>query len=369
MPPNKIFLAYVHGMHTSDPDFYLEFHNELIDILRKDNPNCEYIPLPIDWMKIRSNKLEEAKDDLEYRNSSVKNRLLGLLISGLFLFVFIYNTVFNLEYFSTLDLFWQNIIIFAIFGFIILISLKLKGRSILHNIILFLQNKSYPLVWELLWYSNYIEQNGSARYNAQNISSGRNKISKYIEEIFQDHVYSKEENDRNVIFISHSLGTVITFDFLFNSGHFNPSPPNSKKQSFNLLGLFIAGSPLRLYLTSIDGSGYKSLLFRKNPNTSELVNIWNLIDKTDPISSPIGDILYQMNKNKKIHDVYVKIQGNTRLGLKSHTEFWNSANFKKTDKVKFVSKDEDNIREFSYGDFIAFRIKILSKYGNMNELL
>ncbi len=147
---------------------------------------------------------------------------------------------------------------------------------------------------------------------------GKLEILKRVDEQFQN--IENIENSINVI-ISHSLGTVIIFDYIFGFKKVKLD------KSFPVEFLFTLGSPLSLFISSM---GYVDSRLTLPSNVKNWINI---LDPQDPIAR-LDEPHF---KNIPVDDVRIKT---TRLAffLRAHTYYWKSRKLAKFLAQKIAPK-------------------------------
>jgi hypothetical protein len=128
--------------------------------------------------------------------------------------------------------------------------------------------------------------------------------------ILQEANALKEGHRTNITFISHSLGTVIASDFVYDQ---KKNSQGAFNQNFYLSNFFTMGSPLPLFSLQ-----YGPEMFQSPINTEDDSGRWiNIFDKGDPIAYP----LKPLNKayDKAVHK---DKEVNTGVFIGAHENYW-----------------------------------------------
>ena len=188
-----------------------------------------------------------------------------------------------------------------------------------------LWNKFFRLLW-LLW----------KRFQDEIITDYIGDIVGYLHPPAQRAVYAKISDTLKgchsrlgvssekppLTFIAHSLGTVITSDYIYeqNKPNSDISGPKVMKDHFVLSNLFTVGSPISLFSLRFGGPE----MFTSPVSVESPAGRWvNIFDEDDPVGMPLK--VLNDAYNKVVHkDVLV----NSGVYGISHTNY-----FKKTSKV------------------------------------
>jgi hypothetical protein len=161
------------------------------------------------------------------------------------------------------------------------------------------------------------------------VTDNDNNIRRDFWEEIKPHVLGQ---NKKYSFIAHSLGSIITFDYLFKLIKDNkvflskPEEAEEYKDNVNQLkdsfcNLFTFGSPIGLFMLR------QSSLWKNDKNFADLVNpvqgterTWlNFYDPEDPIAFPLEN-LFALSAGKKGH--LKDVQVSTGWYHDSHTNYW-----------------------------------------------
>lgn len=134
------------------------------------------------------------------------------------------------------------------------------------------------------------------------------------ERIIEEVNTLREEAQTNITFISHSLGTVISSNFIYDQQKYSQG---DFSQGFYLSNFFTMGSPLPLFSLQ-----YGPEMFQNPIQLEDVLGRWlNIFDKDDPIAYPL----------KPLNEAYEKVvykdkEVNTGIFGISHLNYWKNRN-------------------------------------------
>lgn len=249
---SKLFIVYIHGVGQQKKSFADAFHGELTSLITSHTAYSEkevnehLIKVPIHWYKELQTIWHEKEKDTykqQYVNSVGANNLSKLRYwVAIILFVYLLTAV--------------SVWLFGRWGLIGLILVVIVFGQFYRKLITeilpgIVTNQSYnildPVARELIYFGD---------------RDKRNEVLKKI----NNEIKSKTKGikEPNVCFITHSFGTVLAFDFLYQTGYFFQSTtkkiisPKTGRQDLEkpikeknppnfILKLFVTmGSPLPL---------------------------------------------------------------------------------------------------------------------------
>ena len=260
---SKIFIVYIHGVGEQRISFADLFHRKLKSLIASHTAYSEnelddhLIKIPIYWFDELKTVWKEKKKE-SYKNQyigSIDTNYRAMLywwIAGIIL-------IYLLTSISTLVFAEWSLIGLVILGIAFILFYRNLVNSILPGIV---TNQSYnlldPVARELVFFGDRDNRNGI-----------RNKINEEIKTIAAIHEIEKP----NVCFITHSLGTVIAFDFLFQTGYFyhsnSESPLDPKIGRRDLHIAIRERNPPSFILKLIVTMGSPLPLFFKDENNPE----------------------------------------------------------------------------------------------------
>lgn len=306
---SKLCLVYIHGMYEQEETFSAQFHNDLkaeLGVDKKGYEGPELVPIPIYWYpKVKDAMIEYPK--VSPHLTRWKRRILFLGLIPLIIFSMLYISVFEarhpienlLDIRSTLGyvflLFLVLFFILALVSFVCGVVLSIltdreqlgilglffwiliyisaiwfsyngaKEEDLLQQLIalflfavlIFLAVPTLlrvaakvvdPLAIQMIWYSR-----GKSR-NEENFTDER------FSKVIRAEISGQLEKGSNVVFIAHSLGSVIAFDYIFDKD-FKKARTRTRNspchKDFNLeldcsvRAFFSMGSPIPLFTTAL----------------------------------------------------------------------------------------------------------------------
>lgn len=123
--------------------------------------------------------------------------------------------------------------------------------------------------------------------------------------------------DSPVIMVSHSLGTVIASNFIWDHQHDTTPRATPMEALKTLKGLITMGCPLALYSSRWPNGG------EAIQATSAGVRWWNLIAKNDVLAWPLTCINASYSREVE-QDLPVSVQGILRWTPAAHGSYWDS---------------------------------------------
>ncbi|MFX0115043.1 MAG: hypothetical protein ACFFB3_10890 [Candidatus Hodarchaeota archaeon] len=261
----------------------------MLSDLRLKEEQIEYKAIPIYWYRLIETKWQEEIEKTSQK--SIYEKILWLVGIGAFrtyvsavlavlMTLFLFGTIgwfFGIENFegSWIAQIFTILVLLIFLYYLLLPKLLYFGKEEALNSFI------NPLAVEFLWYSSHRlpptskqekfeqvrlkllekENKGEQGHSNRNtIETGYEKVMHHITECLDQHEVS---SDSEVIFIGHSLGSVIAFDYLVLTGHLTfPQAVKDEKPSkmklssspfrFQLLALFSMGSPLSWFLAAIE---------------------------------------------------------------------------------------------------------------------
>lgn len=146
-------------------------------------------------------------------------------------------------------------------------------------------------------------------------------IHKSVDEVLVS-LASRVESDAPLCIIGHSLGTVVTSNFIWDSQNANPDGFSPSKEAVALINrlelLYTMGCPLATWGMRYPNGGVPIEI-------PKAANWYNLYDNNDVISSPIKLINQQYQCMPNLFDVKVNVGSlTTKWSPLCHTGYWDS---------------------------------------------
>jgi hypothetical protein len=325
---DQIYFVYIHGIASQQISYPDIFHQNLINALKKNKSQYKvnnHSKISICWY----NEIECILKGYQKTEGRTIKILIKRLIRRIILAILIFATyLFILDYFSITN---PGILVNSLL--IILFIFSALTRPIMAFLLI---NGVDPLAIEVFWYTR-----GKQACKNGEPSIVEDRIIDHIKELI-DSKLSELPEKAKVVFIGHSLGSVIAFDYLFKSGYIFEA--NRKQESlqtkFILKGLVTMGSPIPLFISAL---GYitSNVVLGSEPFIQSNDVVWyNLHDLDDPIArkcEPLFPNLINKSKQKQLQDIEV----NTGIFLLSHLNYWKRPLFRKLlQRLPIISGDK-----------------------------
>ncbi|MFX0116001.1 MAG: hypothetical protein ACFFB3_15735 [Candidatus Hodarchaeota archaeon] len=367
---NELHLVYIHGMYEQEKSFCDQFHKDLRAELGADETDYsgpKLIEVPIHWYpKVKNAMIEYPK--ISPHLASWKRRtlcfgLIPLIITSL-LYIFIFEArnpienlldvrstlgyatlllIFFLFLFSLASFFcgvafslWKDReqlgireLLFWIVIYLGAIWLSFNGAKeedllqqlmalFLFAVLIFLSVPILlrvaakvvdPLAIQMIWYSR-----GKRR-------SKENDEGERFNDLIKKEIAQLLEEKSNVVFIAHSLGSVIAFDCIFANdfkkarARSENSPCNREidlELNYTVRAFFSMGSPIPIFTTALLNEPKSNVCLPSD------VKWYNLYDPQDPLARQCEDHFPLLKANSQIFDIKV----NTGLFPFAHFNYW-----------------------------------------------
>jgi len=348
-----VHVVYIHGIGVDNrDDFSDRLNKEVLDEIKKkkSQQGAKIFQIPIDWAEAIK---EQNYDDVsnhpdepvnnpweDYRSvyskirdkrdpTSAEKVLFWLGVRGLLIVQFIIISLFLSAIYLAWVFLWINLVLSAAIGLIV-VSLVVSNLKILETIVLkvyaYSEDTTDELVVQVLWFTSS--------------EKARNIINSYIDREI-DKSLKLHTSTRNVVFVGHSLGSLIALNYLnsrsylFNSD--NVHDLTDQNPSFILQSLVTMGSPIRFYLAAINEIKSNLMLYSQPYGRGNQIVWFNLFNLFDPVAKTISLSFPKMLEADMIFDLNVRFPGFEIL--KSHVKYWNTDHYDVTVNKKRIRMD------------------------------
>lgn len=299
----NIHILYIHGIGSQDNEFYKTLHNSVDNYL--DNDDITIQAHGIYWYdRYKCFWKDYVKVIKGHRKYPIITILLNIILLAIFITLFTpllgkNQWLFDISNSKVRYLLYVLSVIFLI----VPIFIPLFKYSF--------QKVVDPYVIEVIWYSR------SKRLCSTNSEYLEKPVLEYVEEKMNEEI-SKIPDNEPFIIVSHSLGSVIAFDYLYSRGYLYMKDQEegwTKKSTKQFLGIVSMGSPISIFAAAL-GFVPSKLQLGSTSFNSEKKPFWiNLQDYDDPVAR---DLAPHFPNIRQLVDKKV----NTGPSIISHVKYW-----------------------------------------------